>query len=32
MDKFLKKGINYNTYVSQRFYRSSKKRTEKNLC
>lgn len=31
MDKFLKKGINYNTYVSQRFYRSSKKRTEKKL-
>lgn len=31
MDKFLKKGINYNTYVSQRFYRSSKSRTKRKL-
>jgi len=31
MDKFLEKGISYNTYVSQRFYRSSKKRTKRKL-
>ena len=31
MDKFLKKGIDYNTYVSQRFYRSSKRRTKNKL-
>lgn len=31
MNKFKKKGINYETYVSQRFYRSSKNRTERKL-
>lgn len=31
MDKFKKKGINYETYVTQRFYRSSKSRTERKL-
>jgi len=32
MDKFVEKGIDYNTYVSQRFYRSSKKRTKNKLA
>ena len=31
MDEFKKKGINYETYVTQRFYRSSKSRTERKL-
>lgn len=31
MDEFVKKGIDYNTYVTQRFYRSSKRRTKQKL-
>lgn len=31
MDKFVEKGVDYNTYIVNRFYRSSKRRTAKKL-